>query len=543
VIYLPRLGTSEIDYEEARRIYPAITMLNTGDWLIPEFEGQKYFRKPPLQNWLIAISFKITGTINAFTARLPAAAAVLFLSIFLLCVPLKLPTKTKFTVSVMILTTIELFLKCERAEIDGIYAVLSGLAVISWLGFHSHNINGFKLWLFPSFFLGLGLLLKGPMILLFFYIVVFSVLINEKKIGKLLSFSHILSLIFCLAIFFTWHYLASKAMPQSESEKISGTWSTEILYRLNPENINWGKWIRNIFGGLLGCLPWILFLPLTEKHGQTQSNEFQARYNSPLLKAIGVFFLLTALLPATKARYFMPAYPLIILLAANNIANFTNIKALKIGILVLKVLAVLIWGFSGFYLFLFSLLLCLLKWMPDIAGEMRFIETFDKSVGAYDFIPMAACFAIFSACLFLFLKRTVSWKKNEGGVVPEEVAPFFPTCAASLLIFANAYLFPFERLNEKNRPLAEAVNQNFIPSYRELKLFNIGLGEPFLFYLKMPFRETSRADISSGNLLLLMPSSTFEKLLEYATIAQGKYKLIASFQRKKEKYSLVEIFP
>ncbi len=76
-IYLPGLGSLEIKGEEGRRILPAVTMLETGDFLIPHVGSEPYFRKPPLVNWLVAASFKLTGQRNEWTARLPSALCVL----------------------------------------------------------------------------------------------------------------------------------------------------------------------------------------------------------------------------------------------------------------------------------------------------------------------------------------------------------------------------------------------------------------------------------------------------------------------------------
>ena len=73
----PALGSLEIKGEEGRRILPAVTMLETGNWLVPQVGSEPYFRKPPLVNWLVALSFKITGHRNEWTARLPSALAVL----------------------------------------------------------------------------------------------------------------------------------------------------------------------------------------------------------------------------------------------------------------------------------------------------------------------------------------------------------------------------------------------------------------------------------------------------------------------------------
>src|SRR5262252_8181569 len=81
VIYLPALGSIAIKGEEGRRILPAIGMLKTGNYIVPEVGGTAYFRKPPLVNWLVAASFQIFGVRNEWTARLPSAFAVLAVAI------------------------------------------------------------------------------------------------------------------------------------------------------------------------------------------------------------------------------------------------------------------------------------------------------------------------------------------------------------------------------------------------------------------------------------------------------------------------------
>src|SRR5215210_7924006 len=76
-IYLPALGSLEIKGEEGRRILPAVTMLETGNYVVPQVGSEPYFRKPPLVNWLVAGFFKLTGVRNEWTARLPSALSVL----------------------------------------------------------------------------------------------------------------------------------------------------------------------------------------------------------------------------------------------------------------------------------------------------------------------------------------------------------------------------------------------------------------------------------------------------------------------------------
>jgi 4-amino-4-deoxy-L-arabinose transferase-like glycosyltransferase len=80
-LYFPALGSLAIKGEEGRRILPGITMLQTGNYLVPQVGGETYFRKPPLINWLVAASFKIFGHQNEWTARMPSVVCVLLVAI------------------------------------------------------------------------------------------------------------------------------------------------------------------------------------------------------------------------------------------------------------------------------------------------------------------------------------------------------------------------------------------------------------------------------------------------------------------------------
>ncbi len=60
-IFLPGLGSVEIKGEEGRRILPALTMLETGNWIVPHIGGEPYLRKPPLINWATALSLHKTS--------------------------------------------------------------------------------------------------------------------------------------------------------------------------------------------------------------------------------------------------------------------------------------------------------------------------------------------------------------------------------------------------------------------------------------------------------------------------------------------------
>ncbi|RQO45053.1 glycosyl transferase family 39 [Variovorax sp. KBW07] len=70
--------------DEGRYASIALSMLHSGDWLVPRLDGLPFFHKPPLFYWIGAAAMAVTGPVE-WAARLPsivgagAAASALFL--------------------------------------------------------------------------------------------------------------------------------------------------------------------------------------------------------------------------------------------------------------------------------------------------------------------------------------------------------------------------------------------------------------------------------------------------------------------------------
>src|SRR5436190_13065147 len=179
-IYLPRLGSLEIKSEEGRRILPAVAMLETGNYIVPQVGSEPYLRKPPLVNWLVAGSFKIFGTRNEWTARLPSVFCVLAVALaFVGIARQSLGPNGSLVAALMWLTNFGLLEKGRMIEIEALYVSLAALAFICWLSWWRER--RWLAWTVPWIFLGLGLLAKGPLLLLFFYAVVIAVLWEARE--------------------------------------------------------------------------------------------------------------------------------------------------------------------------------------------------------------------------------------------------------------------------------------------------------------------------------------------------------------------------
>ena len=153
LIYLPSLGSIAIKGEEGRRILPAIRMLETGNYIVPQVGSNPYYRKPPLVNWLVAASFKISGVRNEWTARLPSVLAVLAVAMaFVTIARPSLGPRGSIVAALIWMTNIGMIEKGRLIEIEALYVSLCGLAIIFWLSFWDQQSrpgsSGLRLWSF-----------------------------------------------------------------------------------------------------------------------------------------------------------------------------------------------------------------------------------------------------------------------------------------------------------------------------------------------------------------------------------------------------------
>jgi 4-amino-4-deoxy-L-arabinose transferase-like glycosyltransferase len=310
-LYLTGLGSLAIKGEEGRRILPGITMIETGNYLVPQVGGETYFRKPPLINWLVAASFKIFGQQNEWTARFPSVFCVLLVSVsFVTVARPSLGPRGSTIAALMWLINAGIIEKGRLIEIEALYVSLCALAIIFWLSFWERKKSVWLVWTVPFVFLGLGWLAKGPVHLVFFYGVAIAVTWKERKWRALFHPAHLIGILLMLGIFAAW------AIPfaQATSHVTATTkWSQQFTGRLRGTDFQFGRWIFNIPHGVLYLLPWVVFLPLVRFENFSEKDRQLAK---ALAWGAIVPFVIVNLVPGSIPRYAMPAIvPAIWLLA------------------------------------------------------------------------------------------------------------------------------------------------------------------------------------------------------------------------------------
>ncbi|MEQ1859262.1 MAG: glycosyltransferase family 39 protein [Chthoniobacteraceae bacterium] len=320
-IYLPGLGSTELRGEEGRRILPAVTMLESGDWVVPYVGGKPFLRKPPLMNWVIALSFKLTGIRNEWAARLPSALAVLALGVAIV-IASGLKPGTALAAALMSMTTFGLLAKARFAggEIEGVYAPLFGIAIVTWLGAWNRGASPWRLWLVPAVFLGLAALAKGPLHLLFFYGIVVAVVASSNRWRALVHPAHGAAFALMVAIFAAW------AVPYFRTEaasKASKVWSDQMKNRVTENRFEWKSYASNLPRGVGDLLPWVLLVPVLARRGRSgetgeripEDGAGRRPYQAVLVASV-VMFVALLLIPGILPRYVLPlAIPLALVLA------------------------------------------------------------------------------------------------------------------------------------------------------------------------------------------------------------------------------------
>jgi 4-amino-4-deoxy-L-arabinose transferase-like glycosyltransferase len=326
-IYLPALGSFEIKGEEGRRILPAITMLDSGNYLVPKVGGAAYFSKPPLVNWLVAASFKLFGQRNEWAARAPSVLCVLAVAMaFVTIARGSLGPRGSLIAALIWLTNFGTIEKGRLIEIEALYISLCTLAIICWLSWWEKKRSPWLTWTVPWVFLGLGWLAKGPTLLLFFYAVIAAVLWQRKQWRAFIHPAHFVGLLIMLGIFAAW---AIPFLETTLGARVLDKWSRQYIGRVTGEFFRFPIWLQTLPRALVYFLPWLLFVPCIRL--QKFRDPRQRGLANALAWSAAVPFLVVNLTPGVAPRYSLPVLvPFCSLLALSFAENaFTTPAWLK----------------------------------------------------------------------------------------------------------------------------------------------------------------------------------------------------------------------
>jgi 4-amino-4-deoxy-L-arabinose transferase-like glycosyltransferase len=253
------LGANTIwDANEAFYVDTPRHMVESGDYINPEFNGEPRMNKPVLSYWVVAAFYQVFG-VSVAIERVAIAVGALGILYAAYLFGRSLGGTTTGLVAALIVATAPRFVMfSRRIFIDVWVTMFMALALACFVLAETKPQHRRRyLWLMYAA-IGLGVLTKGPIALLFPAATIGTWLILERRLSDLKSFSLISGTLIVLAIVVPWWAVI---YAQQGWEPVQAFWLGENFGRYT-ESMQPGE--RDIFFYIpvvLGDLfPWTLFL-------------------------------------------------------------------------------------------------------------------------------------------------------------------------------------------------------------------------------------------------------------------------------------------
>lgn len=336
ITFIPFLGETLFNTKgEPREAIVAVSMLQSGDWILPVSNGTDIPYKPPMLAWCIALLSIFNGfEVNEYISRLPSALSMIAMTLVVYRYTRRLTgsTPTAMTTALILTTMFEVHRAATNCRVD---MLLTAFMVIAIYRLSLSQRASARFVDIPSVLLLSGAVLtKGPvgMVIPCAITWIFMLMTGHKFIRTTLSIavtglaSLILPALWYVA---AYHQGGSEFLDLVIEEnfgRMTGTMSYES--HVNP-------WWYNILTLLAGMAPYTLLLlafPFLLKKSafslRTLTDKWHETANFDRLMIIaGAFIFIFYCIPASKRSvYLLPMYPMLAYAIARYIHILYNNK-------------------------------------------------------------------------------------------------------------------------------------------------------------------------------------------------------------------------
>ena len=317
-------------WDEARNAVGAINMIQSGDYLVRQYNGNldTWETKPPLLLWFQAVSIKVFGA-NMFAIRLPSALSTLFLllSILFFCGKILNDYRAGFWAALALLVS-DGFIKAHVSRTGDHDALLSSWLILSVFYFYKYLIdNKLKNILAATFFTFLAVMTKSVIGLMFLPALFLYLFIYPKNRHILRGGAIYASFSALVLAIVAYYFLAD----YTHKGYLEAVWKMELLPRFQNKE---GKYLQPEAWHYLKILvvqhrfPLWFLLPFALWAALKSRNEALRQFVS-LPLSIGIFFSLVMSFGIWYDWYDAPLYPLwALIFGCGMSAFFERIEAL-----------------------------------------------------------------------------------------------------------------------------------------------------------------------------------------------------------------------
>lgn len=352
--FLSGLGSYELlSKDEPRYSECAIEMIENQDFIVPKFNFQDRFDKPPLFYWLIAASYKFLG-ISAFSSRLPSAICAILLILFTWYTARKILGKTSGYLSAAILaTSIEFIFLGRRAATDITLCLFFSSALYSL--YLSYFIKEWKekiFWVILSgIFSGFAVLTKGPVGIVFPLCILTLFLLLRKQFDVKHFKIYFLITFFAALISLPWYFAVHIKTYGEFTKAFFFTHNLERFTSVVGEHPGPVWFYIPVI--LIGFLPWtIFFIPALITF---LKSSYRKSFNRFILFCLIWFFIIFLFFSTCKtkmATYIILLFPAIAIITGHWLSLVTKKKFNTIKNLILTLLLLIFISLPAGYIFI-----------------------------------------------------------------------------------------------------------------------------------------------------------------------------------------------
>lgn len=332
VIHFSNIGGFSIyALDEAKNATAAIEMWQSGDWVLPTFNYQPRYQKPPLHYYAFALAYSWFG-ISPFAARFfPALLGFCCIWLVYGFTKKEFNKNTAFWTAFVLCCTPHWVIQFHMAVPDSFLIFFLTCSLLSFYAYLANETKSVPLILLAYTSLGLAVLAKGPvaMVLTAGILLSYLVLSKNRHWKHLVSILYFPGIMLFLTVVLPWYILVSL---QSD-----GLWISEFFLKHNlsrfsapMEGHGGGPWVTLGYV-IAGMIPFSALL------------FFRARKFGVLFKPENDFLLFAAVaagvivsffaLSGTKLpNYTVPAYPFLAILMGfmiHRLIESTNRRPMK----------------------------------------------------------------------------------------------------------------------------------------------------------------------------------------------------------------------
>lgn len=314
------LGMSPLIADEATRGVVAFEMQQSGELITPTIQGEYYYNKPPLYNWILLGFFNLFDQYSKFVLRLPAIISLLLYGLIIYFTTRKeLGTRVAFLSSLLFISCGRiLFFDSMRGLIDLSFSLVIFLNFYLIYYFLTRK-KYFSLFMVSYFLTSTAFLLKGLPAVVFQALTLFAALAYFKSLKKLFHPAHLAGLMLFVILVGGYYFLLWENTREPEFFLRLVSESTK---RTLVDHSIW-KTIKHLFyfpfDQVYHLLPWsLLFIFLFRRsfYSHLRANKYTGYLVLVFLVNIPIYWSSVG----TNPRYLFMLYPILLILLVHYYA-------------------------------------------------------------------------------------------------------------------------------------------------------------------------------------------------------------------------------